>query len=172
MASGSKSKDKGSQGERELCKILGEIFEGSFIRSAGSGAFIGGKNSFRKQSMSEGQVRNTKADIIPPDFLPRLVVEAKWYKDFRFHQLIQPGPNPQLDTWIEQTIECIDDGDVWMVCFKINLRGWYVAVPDGLSDDFSYNNYCVYTGKHGKFKVTDMKEFMTNNAHIIKQLAA
>lgn len=54
--SGRKSKDKGSAAERELCKLLGGIFNGPFIRSANSGAFVGGKNASRKANLSENQI--------------------------------------------------------------------------------------------------------------------
>lgn len=172
MAGGSKSKNKGNEGERELCKILTGIFNGPFMRSANSGAYVGGKNAFRRGNMSENQVRNTKADIIPPDFMPMLVLEGKWYKEFRFHQLMQPGPQPQLDEWIGQTIEAVDPGDLWMVCFKINLRGWYVSVPELFFNDFVFGNHCMYTGIHGTSKVTDLKEFFNTNKDAVLRLSA
>src|SRR5690606_18510619 len=97
---------------------LSELFGGSFIRSANSGAFIGGKNAARKSNLSEGQIKGLKGDIVPPDDMPRLVLEAKFYADFRFHQLLQPGPQPVLDEWIAQAMDAIDEGDLWFVCFK------------------------------------------------------
>lgn len=172
MAGGSKSKNKGSGAERELCKFLGEVFDGSFIRSANSGAYVGGKNAFRKQTLSEGQVKNLKGDIVPPDFMPKLVLESKFYADFRFHQLMQPGPTPQLDTWIAQCLDAVDEGDLWMVAFKINLRGWYVAVPECFLKDFVFGNHCMYTGEHGTFCVTDLKEFFTRNKDAVLKLSA
>lgn len=52
MAGGSKSKNKGNSYERDLGKFLAEVYGGSFIRSANSGAFVGGKNAFRRSTMS------------------------------------------------------------------------------------------------------------------------
>lgn len=172
MAGGSKSKNKGSGYERELCKFLGELFEGSFIRSANSGAYIGGTNAFRKKHLSEGQVKNLKGDIVPPDFMSKLVLEAKFYAEFRFHQLLQPGPMVQLDEWIGQCLDAIDEGDLWMICFKINLRGAYVAIPEQFANDFVFGNHCLYTGEHGTFRVTDLKQFFTDNREAVLRLSA
>ncbi len=161
------SKAKGNRGELELCKKLSAIFGGSFIRVPNSGAFTGGKNAFRKQTLSDGQNRASKGDIIPPDFMSKLVLEAKWYKDFRFHQLIQPGNCTQLDEWIGQALDAVDAGDLWFVAFKINLRGWYIAIPHEGSDAYAFGNHCVYTGQFGKFVVTEALEFFETNREII-----
>lgn len=166
------SKAKGNSGERELCKKLGEVFGGSFIRVPNSGAFTGGKNAFRKATLSDIQNRTSKGDIIPPDFMPRLVLEAKWYKDFRFHQLITPGGCPQLDDWIGQAKDAIDDGDVWFVTFKINLRGWYIAVPEDMAQHYDFGNHARYTGLHGTFRVCELDEFVTANRDILLKLTA
>jgi hypothetical protein len=166
------SKRKGNSGELELCKKLKEIFGGSFIRVPNSGAFTGGKNAFRKELLSEGQNRNSKGDIIPPDFMPKLVLESKFYKDFRFHQLLQPGPCVQLDDWIGQSLDANDPGDVWFVCFKINLRGWYIAVPFETSSEYEFENHVHYTGEHGKFIVTSALEFFAANRDVILRQTA
>lgn len=173
MAGGSKSKNKGSGYERELCKFLGETFGGSFIRSSNSGAFIGGKNAARKANLSETQIKGQKGDILAPDHMPKLVLEAKFYAEFRFHQLLQPGAMPQLDEWIGQCLDAVDDGDLWMICFKINLRGSYVAVPAKFCTDMTLKNYAVYdTEKYGRFYVTELKDFFTVNREQILGLSA
>lgn len=172
MAGGSKSKNKGNGGERELCRIFGDTFGLPFIRSRNSGAFVGGKNAARKEGLTENQIRGQKGDIIPPDDMPHLVIEGKFYKDFRFHQLMQPGPCPQLDEWIGQALDAIDAGDLWMICFKINLRGWYIAIPEEFFKDFAFGNHCVYSGGRGCFKVTDLKDFLDQNRDAIMRLSA
>lgn len=173
MASGSKSKNKGSNYERELGKFLGELFEGSFIRSNNSGAFIGGKNSFRKKALSDTQVMSLKGDIVPPDHMPKLVVEAKFYADFRFHQLLQPGAMPQLDEWISQCREVVDAHDLWIICFKINLRGSYVAISKRFCDGMIMTNYSTYVDPKGEtFYVTELKNFFTVNRQEILRLSA
>jgi hypothetical protein len=171
LMAGNKSGVKGGTGEREACKILGEIFEGSFIRSPSSGAFIGGKNVYRKKTLSAAQTQSRKGDVIPPDNMQKMVLECKNYAKFLFHQLLMNGTCSQLDEWIKQTIDILDDGDVWFVIFKISRIGWFVAVPDGCSD-YVFGNHCVYSGKHGKFLVTDMKAFFESNKDIVLKQTA
>jgi hypothetical protein len=167
------SKQKGNTGERELCKHLKEIFGGSFIRVPNSGAFTGGKNAVRKEELSEGQVRASKGDIIPPDFMPKLVLECKWYKDLRFHQLVVPGGCPQLDDWIEQSLDAVDADDVWFVVFKINLRGWFIAVPSDTASRYVFQgSHALYEGEHGPFHVTEALSFFANNREAILTLTA
>jgi hypothetical protein len=166
MMGGAASKIKGSIGERELAKLLGGVFGGSFIRSAGSGAYVGGKNTIRKNFLSQGQTRSVKGDLVPPDFMPKFVVEVKSYADFRFHQLLTPAPCPQLDAWVSQTLDCVDPGDVWCICFKVNRLGWFVALPDA-GQGYVFGNYCVYQGAQTKLQVTALKEFFMQNRALI-----
>jgi len=167
--SGKASKIKGSSGERELAKIFSGLFGGSFIRSPSSGAYVGGKNFVRKATLSEGQVRHAKGDLVPPDFMPKFVVESKNYDEFRFHQLLTPGSCLQLDEWIKQTLDCIDPGDIWFVCFKVSRIGWYVAVPDE-NQGYTFSNYCLYNGNHGRFQVTDLTDFFQKNRDLVLTL--
>lgn len=74
---GRASKNKGKSWERDICKFLGNTLGGSFIRVPNSGAFIGGSNASRKVMLSDGQVRQAKGDIVPPDELIKLNIEAK-----------------------------------------------------------------------------------------------
>jgi hypothetical protein len=169
----SKSKSKGNAGERELCGYCSGLFGGSFTRVPNSGAFTGGKNAWRKTTLSETQNRLTRGDIIAPDFMPKLVIEAKSYADFRFHQLLEPGPMPQLDAWIEQSLDTVDDGDLWMVCFKITRIGWFVAVRTDLAEGFSIGNHALYTGAFGTFYVTALKTmFEANRDQILLRSAS
>ena len=79
------SKRKGNSGERECAKILAKYLGGNFQRVNSSGAFIGGKNQVRKESMSVTQIRASKSDILPPDEYQNLVIECKSYKDLPYH---------------------------------------------------------------------------------------
>lgn len=164
---GAKSSRKGSNGERELCKLLTEIFSGSFVRVPNSGAMVGGKNVHRRQTLSTTQDRAFRGDIIPPDHLPRFIIESKSYQDFRFHQLLQPGACPVLDSWIKQTVDIIDPGDQWFVAFKITLKGWYVAVPESECSDYEFRNYCIYSSPQGIVRVTDLVSFFKTNRDMI-----
>ena len=53
----SKSKTKGKSWERDVCLFLSELYNQSFIRVPGSGAFIGGTNQFRKETLSDEQIK-------------------------------------------------------------------------------------------------------------------
>lgn len=170
MAGGSKSKNKGSGYERELGKFFGEIFGGSFIRSANSGAFVGGFNAGRKANLSKTQIAGQKGDLIAPDHMPKFVIEAKFYAEFRFHQLLQPGAMPQLDEWIDQCMDAIDEGDFWVICFKINLRGAYVALPKRFCEGMALGNHCIYQRESDEFVVTDLKTFFTANCQRVLEL--
>lgn len=168
MASAAKAKGNGA--ERELSKFLASVFSGSFIRVPNSGAFIGGKNASRKEVLSEGQTRTMKGDIIPPDFMPKLVLESKFYADFQFHSLLTEGKVPQLDKWIEQTIECVEPGDLWFVAFKINRRGWYACFPEELAHNYALGNHAVYSDGAKKFIVTELTNFFTTNKEKVLEL--
>lgn len=167
----SASKNKGSGFEREFAKFLTGVFGLPFMRASGSGAYIGRKNAFRKQHMSENQIRAAKSDIISPDELPLLVLETKFYKDFRFHQLFNNEECPQLNEWIDQVEATIDTGDVWFVVFKINLRGIYVAVSSQFSESMIFKNHCQYQYKKQVFKITEAKSFFETNKDEIARLS-
>lgn len=167
---GAKSGRKGKKWERDLCKMLGERFGGAFIRVPNSGAFLGGKNAQRKSVLGNIQVSSAKGDIMPPDHMTKLVIEAKSYKDFRFHQLLE-GNCPQLDEWIGQAKSTVDAGDIWFVVFKIDRKGIYVAVLEGVGD-FRFANHAVYHGKHGKAYITGFVDFLDNNQHTLLDLCS
>jgi hypothetical protein len=168
---GAKSKRKGNASERELTTILSGIFTGSFVRVPSSGGFVGGKNVHRRQTLSTMQDRSFRGDIIPPDHLPRLVIECKAYQQFRFHQLMQPGPCPLLDDWIGQTLAVLDPGDQWFVSFKVTRLGWFVAAAETECPDYQFANYCAYTGANGACRVTDMMHFFRTNREAILRKA-
>lgn len=166
-----KAKAKGNSAERELSKFLAATFGGNFMRVPNSGAFIGGKNAHRKANMTDNQISLTKGDIIPPDFMPKLVLESKFYADFAFHALLTDGKVPQLDKWIEQTLDCVEAGDLWFVAFKINRRGWFTCFPHELADKFVIGNHAVYSDGNKKFVVTELMKFFTDNKAPILDLS-
>lgn len=168
----SKSKTKGNGAERELCQMLKTIFDGPFIRVPNSGAYIGGSNAHRKGNMSANQTRAAKGDVQPPDFMPKLVLESKFYADFPFHSLLTPGKVLQLDTWIEQTLDCVEPGDVWFVAFKINRRGWFTCFPHEMASNYVIGNHVVYNDGGKTFVVTELKTFFTDNKDAILRLTS
>jgi hypothetical protein len=167
----SKGKAKGNGWEREVADFLSNLYGESFVRVPNSGAFIGGKNSHRKNTLSEEQIRGFKGDIIPGPSFPKLNLEAKFYKDFAFHQLYA-GSNKQLDGWIEQIRDTCDETDFNILAMKFNRKGAYVAfeakwrpqVNPGLS-------FMWYHGeKYDPWVITEFNSFWNINADIIKQL--
>jgi len=122
----SKSKTKGKTFEREVCVFLSSLYEDSFTRVPDSGAFTGGKNAYRRETLTEGQVRAHKGDIIPPDEWKYFNAECKSYAEFPFHQLLTQNI-PLLEGWLEQTRAASDEGDLDILFFKITRKGTYLA---------------------------------------------
>jgi hypothetical protein len=168
----SKAKAKGNAWEREICGFLGETLGGNFQRVPNSGAYMGGKNVFRKEFLSDGQQRAAKGDIIPPDDLPKLNLEAKNYADIAFHQIIN-GECKQLDTWIDQTEEPADADDVSFTIFKITRKGSWVAFKAELADHFKLHDmsYVTYRKASGvTYIITDHEKFFKTNAQEVRGL--
>ena len=142
---GNKSKNKGNSWERETANYLSDLYNKSFVRVPNSGAFIGKSNVFRKEKLSEQQIRTYKGDIIPPDEFPKAVFECKFYADIPFHSIVAGDPISKLDEWIKQVKGDCDEGDIWMVIFKINYKGKFVVVDKSQFDgNIKMSNYCHY----------------------------
>lgn len=158
----SKSKTKGKTFEREVCKYLSLLYDSSFTRVFDSGAFIGGSNSYRKQALSENQIRSRKGDIIPPDEWIMFNAECKSYAEFPFHQLLSNKPIALLETWVEQALEPADESDCTVIFMKFNRKGKFIAFDP--SDGFSSNRHIDYTALNGTvWRITDFEEFFALN---------
>jgi hypothetical protein len=148
----SSSKIKGSGFERDIAKFLTERFGFSFIRNpSGSGAFVGGRNAFRKNTLTEAQVRHTKGDIIPPDEFPLFNAEAKFYAEFPFHQLFEGSS--QLEEWINQLMTAGDPDDMNILFMKFNRRGCFVAVQATMPWNTDCNHVVYNSPKYGKWMI-------------------
>ena len=79
---GNKNKNKGKSFERQICKILSDIFGLNFQRIPNSGAFVGGSNIDRYDKLTEEQRLLADGDIIVPKELSHISMECKSYKDF------------------------------------------------------------------------------------------
>lgn len=172
----SKAKAKGNAWEREICVFLGETLGGNFQRVPNSGAYMGGKNSFRKEYLSDIQQRAAKGDIIPPDDLPKLNLEAKNYADIAFHQIID-GSCKQLDTWIDQTEEPADADDFSVTIFKITRKGaWAAFKAENLKHfDMTGLSYVTYrkafaTDKACDYIIVAHEAFFTQNKAAVRKL--
>jgi len=172
--SGSKSKNKGKTFEREICKILKEIYEDNFERVPHSGAFVGGQNATRKSTLTENQIKAFKGDIIPPDHWKYFNCECKNYADFPFHQLLQDKSIPLLEQWIEQTMDAHDDKDIDLLFMKFNRKGIYLAFPKRHKEKFYLDRHLTYpTDGYGYWTITFWDDFKANklNTDAIETMA-
>lgn len=164
---GSKSKIKGKSFEREVCKYLSNVYGDNFQRVFDSGAFTGGKNTVRKQNLSENQIRFHKGDIIPPDTWKYFNCECKFYSEFPFHLLFGNNKIALLETWIKQTKSASDKDDCNVIIIKINRKGRFIAVN---SIDFEYDKCINYTDNEGETWVfSEFESFLVNNKSTFKE---
>ena len=158
----SMSKTKGKTFEREIAKFLSQSYNNSFTRVPDSGAFTGGKNAHRRDTLSEGQIRAHKGDIIPPDDWKYFNCECKNYADFSFHQLFTQSPVPILELWLEQTLEAADPGDISILFMKFNRKGKYVAYL--MPEPFYTIRHLDYIDKGGNvWRITGFDDFFEHN---------
>ena len=156
----SKSKNKGKGFEREVCKLLGELYNDNFERVPHSGAFVGGINAVRKSTLTENQIKAFKGDIIPPDHWRFFNCECKNYADFPFHQLLQAKPIPILEQWIEQTLDAHDEGDIDLLFMKFDRKGIYLAFPKEFRTIFKLDRHIHYNSQnYGSWTITFWQDF-------------
>lgn len=169
----SRSKNKGSGYERDVAKFLSSLYGESFIRVPGSGAYIGGKNTGRKEVLHEGQVRTFKGDIVPGQSFPRMNAECKFYADFPFHQLFI-GDVKVLESWIDQCMVVADEGDFNILFMKFNRKGTYIAVQthQGTQNIQLSRHFTYGSENHGNWIIMDFKEFFKLNSETVKELCS
>lgn len=162
----SPSKQKGNSWEREVAGYLSKLYEESFIRAPGSGAYVGGKNQARTQVLHEGQIRSFKGDIVPGQSFGKLNAECKSFADFPFH-LALAGNCKVLDVWLDQMMAVADPDDLNVLFMKFNRKGSFVAVQTHLTwvtDIFLY-----YTStKHKDWLIIDFEHFFKHNTDLFK----
>lgn len=147
----SQSKAKGNSWEREICEHLSKIYNVNFQRVPTSGAYLGLSNSTRLQKMTPEQILLASGDIIVPNFLSHISIEAKFYKSFSFESLFTE--NKQLNKWIEQASM---SSKIPLIMFKINHKGSFMVFPYEYKDSLKIDqNYLVYT--------------LTTSSNVVKQ---
>lgn len=160
----SKSKTKGNSWELEVSKFLTETYNESFLRVQSSGAFVGGKNNFRKNLIDQSQLQSKKGDIHPPLNWKYLSIECKSYKDFPFHQLWYADVKI-LDAWIQQQKDIEDIGDLNLILIKISRKDKWIVYPNDLKfsvDRFlNYKNW-VFTSWDDFWKKDSNRELVKN----------
>ena len=159
----SKSKTKGKSWERDVCNFLSELYQGSFIRVPNSGAYVGGKNEYRKDTLSEEQIKLARGDIVPPQNYPYFLAECKNYADFPFHSLLAKSTISQLDNWINQVEHDVTtEDDLWLLFIKITRKGTYVLFDRNLYNPYVHSNISAnlpYGAKYRNYWFTEMNHF-------------
>ena len=159
-------KQKGNSFEREIANFLSDLYQESFIRAPGSGAYVGGKNKVRKQILHEGQIRSFKGDIVPGQSFTKMNAECKSYQDFPFH-LVLTGHCKVLDGWLDQMMDVSESGDINILFMKFNRKGKFVCVQTNVTwvtDQFLY-----YTSeKHKDWLIVEFEHFFLHNKDILK----
>lgn len=124
---GGRSKRKGNSFERDVAKDFSNVFELPFNRTLSSGAFVGGKNKHRKDSLSKSMINASLGDIVTPDNW-ELVIECKAYADLDFQGLLSDGAT-KVKGWLDEVLFDTDGADNHLLIFKINRKGIYIALP-------------------------------------------
>jgi hypothetical protein len=166
----SKSKNKGNSWERDIANHLSALYDSKFIRTPGSGGYVGGQNSQRKAVLDAGQIQGFKGDIIPPTEWVSFNCEAKNYADFPFHQLYS-GEVKQLETWLGQLMQVADPNDMNILMIKITRKGKYVVVESNKGWDLSHPHTNYTSISFGNWQIFDYDSFWQHNSELVKKLS-
>jgi len=159
-------KQKGNSFEREVAIHLSKLYNESFIRAPGSGAYVGGKNKVRTQILHEGQIRSFKGDIVPGQSFSKMNAECKSYADFPFHQVLA-GDCKTLDGWIDQMMAVADQGDLNILFMKFNRKGKFVCVQSELT--WVTDHFLYYSSKaHKDWLIIEWDNFFRLNKDLLK----
>lgn len=139
------------------------------MRVQHSGAYTGGINASRKSTMTEGQIRHMKGDIVPPDNWKHFNCEAKNYAAFPFHRLLFNEPIPLLENWLEQLKIASDQDDINILYLKVTRIGKFVCFES--EQPFLTGRHVEYTDRFSnKWAVTELNSFFELNRAIFEQL--
>lgn len=137
------AKKKGNNGELELVHILNERFgDRTFARSVSSGAYTGGMNRSRADSLTEEQALVFSGDIrVPKNF--KFTIEHKSYANFDFWWLF--GEKSTLFSWYAQSesdAEAVNKKPLLVVKINNHKRICFVNledIPKGANIIFAHN---------------------------------
>jgi hypothetical protein len=162
----SPQKQKGNSFEREVAIHLSKLYNESFIRAPGSGAYVGGKNQVRTQILHEGQIRSFKGDIVPGQSFSKMNAECKSYADFPFHQVLA-GECKTLDAWIDQMMAVAESDDLNILFMKFNRKGKFVCVQSKLT--WVTDHFLYYSSKAYKdWLIIEWDNFFRLNKDLLK----
>ena len=169
----SPQKVKGSGWERDVAKYLSALYDESFIRTQGSGAYIGGLNTVRKQTLDEDKIRSFKGDIIPGESFKKLNIECKFYKDFPFN-LLYTNECKVIDNWLDQLLDPADAKDINILAMKFNRKGQYIVFESKhstLDPGTTYTKYKNTNKEHGPWYIVEFNSFWQLNKDTVKKLS-
>jgi len=159
-------KQKGNSFEREVAAHLSKLYNESFIRAPGSGAYVGGKNTNRMQFLHEGQIRSFKGDIVPGQSFGKMNAECKSYADFPFHQVLA-GECKVLDGWIDQMMAVAEPNDLNILFMKFNRKGKFVCVQSNMT--WVTDHFMYYTSKkYNDWLFIEWENFFKLNKELLK----
>ena len=162
----SPQKQKGNSFEREVAIYLSKLYDESFIRAPGSGAYVGGKNQVRTQILHEGQIRSFKGDIVPGQSFSKMNAECKSYADFPFHQVLA-GECKTLDSWIDQMMAVAEPSDLNILFMKFNRKGKFVCVQSSMT--WVTDHFLYYSSKaHKDWLIIEWDNFFKLNKDLLK----
>lgn len=162
----STQKAKGGAWEREVATYMSKLYESSFVRAAHSGAYIGGTNNHRTETLSNNQIRSFKGDIVPPDDWINFNAEAKSYKDFPFHQL-PTGKCPIFDSWAKQVLDVAKKNDINIIFMKFTRKGKFIAVESKYT--WVADNFIHYNSENsGEWIIMEFQHFFDLNKDLLK----
>lgn len=167
-----KNKNKGKRVESEVAEIFSKSTGTNFQRIPNSGAFIGGKNSVRINTLTDSQVLLSKGDIIPGEGYEDCYIEVKGRVEFAYHQLFEK--NKELESWIDQCLVDYDKvgGKVLIIVFKINRHGYFSVTPKK-QFKFKNNNFLVYYYRDMEWVIESFgQQWVTDRDHEIKTLCS
>lgn len=159
----SKQKIKGSNWEREIAKILSDTYQESFVRTIGSGAYIGGSNQYRASQLTTGQANAHRGDVTAPENWD-INIECKNYADLPFHQLITNNC-PTLDKWIDQLLTVATPTSYNVIFIKITRKGSYILYP--FDETYNLSRYIFYRN----WVLQDLDTFLELNKDSLKRKA-
>jgi len=171
----SKSKEKGKRYERQVAEFLSKQFNTSFVRVPNSGAFVGGKNSKRRNTLTESQTKSFKGDIIPPENW-NIVIECKNYEKISGGlTAIIKGESVQLNKWIKELrgdageLENRDQLDYHILFLKITRVGEWFIVPENMNILDSKIPYIQYWYNDNSYLMFDISYFDKLKNTILKR---
>jgi len=161
------SKAKGNSGERAICKLLSEALSPfKFIRSPGSGAYVGGKNfetnahlySQEAMAMFCSDVVCSNEKDINKTF--RFVIESKSYKDTEKLEVLLNGKS-NIYKWMDEVrIDAAKISKEPVLIFKWNNTPHYAAFEKEVQLPNELNILILPTG----IQITHLKPLLEHKS--------